>query len=225
MAAVIDEFMRQQLLDRKHKLEHAMEPDGSGRLRLLLEEVDSALSRMEDGCYGICESCHETIEYDRLITDPLVRFCLDHLSKVERDALQDDLELAARVQRGLLPPQNLNRNGWHICYHYEPAGVVSGDYCDVIDVGEAGLYFMVGDVSGKGVAASMLMAHLHAMFRTLISVGLPLKSMLEHASQSFPRARCRISTRRWSVAGPCRTAAWRSATRDIPPRCWCAMGQ
>jgi sigma-B regulation protein RsbU (phosphoserine phosphatase) len=63
--------------------------------------------------------------------------------------------------------------------------VVSGDYCDVVDAGEEGLYFMVGDVSGKGVAASMLMAHLHAMFRSLISVGMPLKSMLAHASRVF----------------------------------------
>src|SRR5260370_22339092 len=44
---------------------------------------------------------------------------------------------------------------------------------------------MLGDVSGKGVAASMLMAQLHAMFRTLISVGQPLKSMLGHASRVF----------------------------------------
>ena len=63
--------------------------------------------------------------------------------------------------------------------------MVSGDYCDVIDAGSAGLYFMVGDVSGKGVAASMLMSHLHAMFRALISVGLSLKCMIEHASRVF----------------------------------------
>jgi sigma-B regulation protein RsbU (phosphoserine phosphatase) len=89
------------------------------------------------------------------------------------------------VQIGLLPKGSLDRHGWQICYHYEPAGLVSGDYCDVIDAGENGLYFMVGDVSGKGVAASMLMAHLHAMFRTLIPVGLSLPCMLQHASRVF----------------------------------------
>jgi len=152
---------------------------------MLLEEVDSALARIEDGSYGICESCHDTIERDRLIADPLVRFCLDHLSRDEKDALERDLQLAARVQRGLLPRHDLDRDGWRICYHYEPAGMVSGDYCDVIDAGQAGLYFMVGDVSGKGVAASMLMAHLHAMFRALMSVELSLKCMIEHASRVF----------------------------------------
>jgi sigma-B regulation protein RsbU (phosphoserine phosphatase) len=186
MATNIDQFMREQLLDRREKLEHAdLHLGGSERLRLLLQEVDSALARIDDGCYGICESCHDTIECDRLMADPLVRFCLDHLSRHEKSALEQDLELAKRVQTGLLPKGRLNYDGWQICYHYEPAGMVSGDYCDVIDSGKDGLYFMVGDVSGKGVAASMLMAHLHAMFRTLIPVGLSLPCMLQHASRVF----------------------------------------
>lgn len=185
-AAVIDPFMVRQLHDRRQKLEQAAhESMHSPQLHRLLDEVDAALARMEDGSYGICEHCHEPVECDRLIADPLVRFCLDHLSSRERSALERDLELAAKVQRGLLPSRELTLGEWHMAYHYEPAGVVSGDYCDVVDGGRSGLYFMVGDVSGKGVAASMLMAHLHAMFRTLISVGMPLKNMLEHASRVF----------------------------------------
>ena len=186
MATNIDQFMREQLLDRRDKLEEADEQvGGSERLRLLLQEVDSALARIDTGCYGLCESCHDTIECDRLLADPLVRFCLDHLSRHEKSALEQDLQLAKRVQIGLLPKGSLDCDGWQICYHYEPAGMVSGDYCDVIDSGKNGLYFMVGDVSGKGVAASMLMAHLHAMFRTLIPVGLSLPCMLQHASRVF----------------------------------------
>lgn len=186
MTAAIDNFMRHQLLERRDKLEQAVRTSNdSARLHRLLEEVDSALAKVYDGSYGICEVCHEPIESDRLITDPLIRICLDHLSEQERSALEQDLELAARVQKGLLPPHDLQRGLWRISYHYEPAGLVSGDYCDVIDGGQNGLYFMVGDVSGKGVAASMLMAHLHAMFRALLSVGLSLKGMLEHASRVF----------------------------------------
>lgn len=189
MAATIDRFIEQQLVDRRHKLKHAVQhSNSSGKLQLLLEEVDSALARIEVGTYGICETCHDPIECDRLIADPLVRFCLDHLTRQEKNALEQDLQLAAQVQRGLLPNQDLNPNGWSVCYHYQPAGPVSGDYCDVIDAGDAGLYFMVGDVSGKGVAASILMAHLHAMFRTLISVGMSLKCMLEHASSVFSKS-------------------------------------
>jgi phosphoserine phosphatase RsbU/P len=187
MGSVINGFMRQQLLDRRSRLERAEErAERNGHLHSLLEEVDLALKRMEDGSFGICESCHDTIECDRLIADPLVRFCIDHLDRQELDALQDDLELAARVQRGLLPQPDLDRHGWQIRYHYEPAGIVSGDYCDVIDAGDhAGLYFMVGDVSGKGVAASMLTAHLHAMFRSLVPINLSLACMVQRASRVF----------------------------------------
>jgi phosphoserine phosphatase RsbU/P len=187
MATAINSFMLQQLENRRERLRETLaEKNGHpAHLHALLNEVDSALERVANGSYGLCEACHDTIESDRLICDPLVRFCLDHLSRRERDALERDLELAAKVQDGLLPPCTLDGHGWHICYHYEPAGVVSGDYCDVIDAGSAGLYFMVGDVSGKGVAASMLMAHLHATFRALIQVGIELKCLLDHASHVF----------------------------------------
>lgn len=186
MAIAVNQFMRQQLLSRRDRLQDALTESGHpAQLHALLEEVDSALGKMRDGSYGLCETCHDTIECDRLICDPLLRFCLDHLNKQERDALEQDLQLAARVQRGLLPPPSLERHGWHICYDYEPAGLVSGDYCDVVEANGSGLYFMVGDVSGKGVAASMLMAHLHAMFRTLIPMGFSLTGMLQHASRVF----------------------------------------
>jgi|GraSoiStandDraft_50_1057286.scaffolds.fasta_scaffold59366_2 phosphoserine phosphatase RsbU/P len=186
MPQVIDNFLREQLLERRDKLHHAVKRAAhSDHLHDLLEEVDSALAKMEDGSYGLCEHCHLPIEGDRLLADPMIRFCLCNLTESERGALEQDLEMAARVQRALLPPQNLVRNGWYVTYHYEPAGLVSGDYCDVIDSADSSLYFMVGDVSGKGVAASMLTAHMHAMFRALISVGLSLKEMLEHASRVF----------------------------------------
>lgn len=164
MPAVFDNYLERQLLSRRDKLEHAAaRSDAPAKLQYLLAEVDRALAKLEDGSYGICETCHDCIECDRLLCDPLVRFCLDHLTRRERSALEQDLELAASVQKALLPKQDIDINSWHVCYHYDPAGVVSGDYCDVIDAEDAGLYFMVGDVSGKGVAASMLMAHLHAM--------------------------------------------------------------
>src|SRR5438552_692848 len=109
---------------------------------------------MDAGSFGICEHSHESIETDRLIADPLMRFCLDHLNGQQRNALEQDLQLAAQIQRGLLPRPDLFRDGWQVSYHYEPAGVVSGDYCDVVEAGDGDIYFMLGDVSGKGVAAS-----------------------------------------------------------------------
>jgi sigma-B regulation protein RsbU (phosphoserine phosphatase) len=117
------------------------------------------------------------VEPDRLLADPLVCYCLDHLNQPERAALQRDLDLASELQRRLLPPADLSVDGWETSYHYAPLGPVSGDYCDLYPWGGS-LYFMLGDVSGKGVAASMRMAQLHALFRSLIGMGLPLERIV-----------------------------------------------
>lgn len=186
MATQIDTGFRTQLESRKERLQEAIvvAPENS-QLNDLLHEVDAALARMDNGSFGLCETCHDSIEKDRIAMDPLVRFCLDHLTPPQQRALQQDLELAARIQEGLLPRHDLAHGGWQTEYHYEPAGPVSGDYCDLVTAEDGCLYFMLGDVSGKGVAASMLMAHLHAMFRALIGVGLPLAQIVERASRLF----------------------------------------
>ena len=54
-----------------------------------------------------------------------------------------------------------------------------------MDAGQSGLYFMLGDVSGKGIAAAMLMSNLHALFRALISAGLPLSELVTQANRVF----------------------------------------
>jgi len=186
MATRADLMLREQLVDRRHQLERAQSAGSAGlQVERLLSEVDAALSRMDDGTYGLCEVCHLPIETDRLISDPLSRFCLDHLTSAEQRALESDLGLAAKIQKGLLPGSNLSLGGWEAVYHYEPAGIVSGDYCDLVKGRSGEFYFILGDVAGKGVAASMLMVHLQAMFRTLIPMGLPLPELVERASRVF----------------------------------------
>jgi phosphoserine phosphatase RsbU/P len=193
VAGVADPYLREQLEKRRAALETAIssaptrETTAASPLVELLHEVDAALGRMTGGTYGICEVCHDTVEKERLIADPLVRMCLDHLTSDEQRALERDLELASLVQRGLLPQPDAHIQGWRIGYQYRPAGIVSGDYCDLIAPtdGDGKLIFLLGDVSGKGVAASLLMTHLHAMFRSLSSIALELDRLLEIANRLF----------------------------------------
>jgi len=188
MATVTENIVRHQLQERRQRLEAALraaprEPQFSR----LLKEVDEALARVEGGSYGLCEVCHDSIERDRLMADPLVRFCLDHLTEQEQRDLEQDLQLAARIQRGLLPEKSLTALGWEIHYHYQPVGPVSGDYCDVLrpDGGSGDLYFLFGDVSGKGVSAAILMAHLHATFRSLVAADFSVGQLVERANRVF----------------------------------------
>jgi phosphoserine phosphatase RsbU/P len=185
MATLEITFLHGQLEERKRRLEAAiaLAPQNVG-LAGLLREVDLALERMGKGSYGICEECHESVEQERLMADPLVRYCLDHLTQPQRDALQRDLDLASQVQSKLLPQVGLRAGGWETSYHYAPHGPVSGDYFDLIPT-DGQLFFVLGDVSGKGVAASMLMTQLHALFRSLVTMSLPLGQIVKQANRVF----------------------------------------
>jgi phosphoserine phosphatase RsbU/P len=185
MATAEQAYLRSELQQRRERLHEALHsPAADASLSQLLKDVDTALNRIDQGTFGLCEACHDTIETERLLSDPLVRFCLDHLSSAEQRALESDLSLAARIQRALLPKSDFAPVGWDVRYHYQPAGMVSGDYCDLFET-DAGLLFMLGDVSGKGVAASMLMSHLRATFRSLAEACLPLDRMVEDANRIF----------------------------------------
>jgi phosphoserine phosphatase RsbU/P len=183
----VDQF-RTQLLERRAKLEEASVSAAASReLGRLMSEVDAALARIEQGTYGLCHECHDPIEIDGLMREPLITLCLDHLTAAQRRDLEEDLTLAVRVQSQLLPQPGLTCAGWETYYRYLPAGAVSGDFCDLIrcEGRPERLFFVVGDVAGKGVAASLLMTHLNAILRTLVPMGMPLTDMVRHANKIF----------------------------------------
>jgi phosphoserine phosphatase RsbU/P len=170
--------IRVQLINRRERLHRVAEQQGSKIHYLaLLKEVDSALERIDGGTYGICEVCRDPIEEDRLMVNPLLCVCLDHLNEKQKRTLEEDLDLAQKIQIAMLPSINLSAENWDIHFHYEPAGAVSGDYCDIICDGNS-TYFILGDVSGKGIAASMLMSHIRAMFHSLIPQNLGIDHLV-----------------------------------------------
>ena len=182
--------IRPQLVERRARLEAASGSVSDDYLNQLLAEVDTALAKIDVGRYGLCETCNDPIEKDRLELNPLCRFCLDHLDEKERAYHQQDLDLATQIQFQLLPPKNLTLERWETQYRYEPVGAVGGDYCEVSLLGDPAhgnqsLFFAVGDVSGKGVAASLLMMHLSAIFRSLLSMDLSLAEIVSRANRLF----------------------------------------
>src|SRR5438445_8859942 len=185
MITAEQKYRRTELEQRRERLHTALHsPAADASLSQLLTAVDAALGRIDQGTFGLCETCHDSVEPERLLADPLVRFCLDHLTSAEQRALESDLSLAARIQHALLPKPGLAPAGWDVHYHYQPAGMVSGDYCDLFET-DGGLLFMLGDVSGKGVAASMLMSHLHATFRSLAETSLPIDRLVQDANRTI----------------------------------------
>jgi sigma-B regulation protein RsbU (phosphoserine phosphatase) len=184
MATVIESKLRDQLVSRQRRLQALARDDPREYVQQLLEEVDDALTRLDDGSFGLCAVCQEPVEGDRLLADPLARVCLECLSPAQIRALENDLELAARVQRGLLPPAQVDLAGWRIRTYYRPLGPVSGDFYDLVRR-DGGTLVLFGDIAGKGVAASILMSSLHALFRTLAATELSIASLVGHAGRLF----------------------------------------
>ncbi len=176
--------VREQLLAGRARLADVLAGREREHVDRLLNQVDEALQRIEDGSFGICEECHTDIGESWLREDPLTTVCLEHMTPKQQRALEYDLELAAQIQKGLLPPQDLAFSGWEISYHYQPAGMVSGDYCDVIK-DDGHLNFIMADVSGKGVAAAMLASNLRAVFRSLIPLRLSVEELMWRANRLF----------------------------------------
>lgn len=142
------------------------------------------------GACSLCVECRAEIEPGLADLVPAVTVCFDCLSVDERRALERDLEGAARVQRTLLPPRSVAHDGWEVAWLWEPHGAVSGDHVDLLVPAseDEPLHLLVGDVAGKGVAASLLQSHLHALFRALTTSDLPLSELLKKANRLFNQA-------------------------------------
>ncbi|HMN05873.1 MAG TPA: SpoIIE family protein phosphatase [Flavobacteriales bacterium] len=79
-----------------------------------------------------------------------------------------ELELAAEMQRMLVPKDLPSGGGLVAAAWYQPHQQVGGDYYDVIRTGDDEWVVCVADVSGKGIAAALLMANFQAMLRALL---------------------------------------------------------
>lgn len=182
------DVLRHQLEDRRGRLAGALADTGSeeGLVRLL-SQVDAALDSLGTEDYARCLVCEEHVSEQDLVGNPLLRYCLCDLTREQQVALEHDLALALRIQSALLPDPDLRASRWEAHYRYEPAGPVSGDYCDLwVHPDESGtVFFAVGDVSGKGVAASLLMAQLQATFRSLLGTGMPLAELVRKVDRQL----------------------------------------
>ncbi len=100
---------------------------------------------------------------------------------LRQEALKKELELAARMQKMLIPDNNQMPKNPKIIVHgfYYPHFEVGGDYYDCIKLSETKTGFCIADVSGKGMSAAMLMSNFQANFRALFTADIELESLLK----------------------------------------------
>jgi hypothetical protein len=104
-----------------------------------------------------------------LVTGALVarRFVGSQVSqRLERQAVEQELEQARELQQHVLTPEVVTSSVFTVETAYHPARTVGGDFFQVLAQADGSLLIVVGDVSGKGIAAAMLVAVLVGTIRT-----------------------------------------------------------
>jgi sigma-B regulation protein RsbU (phosphoserine phosphatase) len=111
-------------------------------------------------------------EEDVRLIAQIARFAAIKLetTRLREDAIQkrimdEELKTASVIQRRLLPPAPTGVTGYTFAGMNRPCRTVSGDYYDFVVRPDGRVYFVIADVSGKGVTAGLLMAGLQASFR------------------------------------------------------------
>jgi serine phosphatase RsbU (regulator of sigma subunit)/ketosteroid isomerase-like protein len=96
----------------------------------------------------------------------LTRQRLDHELR-ERERFEHELRVAQRIQQALLPKELPVLGGWEIVPYYQPAREVGGDFYDFLTLSDGRVGAIIGDVSGKGIAAALVMANTQSVLRAV----------------------------------------------------------
>src|SRR5918997_998356 len=91
----------------------------------------------------------------------------------ERQRIEQELHVARLIQQTLLPKSTPELEGHQIAVYYQPAREVGGDFYDFLDLEDGRLGLIVGDVSGKGVPAAIVMAITRTMLHAAYRMGSP----------------------------------------------------
>jgi len=83
----------------------------------------------------------------------------------EQERIEQELQVARQIQQALLPEVVPELYGWQLAAHYNPAREVGGDFYDFLELEDGRLGLVVGDATGKGIPAALVMATTRGMLR------------------------------------------------------------
>jgi hypothetical protein len=116
---------------------------------------------------------------------------------VRGQQIEGQLDLARRVQTDMLPARSKSMGRIDFAADCIPAWDVGGDYCDVFNLGGGRIAVVIGDISGKGISAALLMALIHGAIQSISWTRSPADHEL--ASRSLNGLLCRkTATERYS---------------------------
>jgi len=104
---------------------------------------------------------------------------------IEKQRMEKELKNAAEIQRKLLPVGTPDFPGYDLAGYNDPCREVGGDYFDFIDRGPQRMGFAIGDVSGKGTGAALMMATVRASFRAHLEAPCTLQGLIASLNETI----------------------------------------
>ena len=101
----------------------------------------------------------------------------------EKERLQSEIQIAAQIQRNLLPKEGPSFRGVSFSAHFEPTTSIGGDYYDVFNLDKSRLAVAIGDVSGHGLSTGLVMAMVKAAITTLVEEGADETSLFRRLNE------------------------------------------
>jgi len=165
------EHFKNLLLERQENLNNWLQTFAPGddeirKVRALLNDINKALERVAEESFGVCEVCKGEVELNRLEVQPVRQVCLTCITEAERITLENELTVASRIHRALLPQTYEKIDGFEVAVKSYAAGSIGGDYYDFLARQNGfGSRIIIGDTMGKGLPAGLLMANLQGALR------------------------------------------------------------
>jgi serine phosphatase RsbU (regulator of sigma subunit) len=106
----------------------------------------------------------------------------------EKERLQSEIQIAATIQRNLLPKEGPQFRGVSFSAHFEPTASIGGDYYDVFNLDKSRLAVAIGDVSGHGLSTGLVMAMVKAAITTLVEEGADEAALFERLNKLVYRS-------------------------------------
>lgn len=100
---------------------------------------------------------------------------------------RNELEAGRQIQHALMPPSTPEVRGWSIWLYSRPANEVGGDLVDFLRISDKQSFVALGDVSGKGLSAALLMAKLQSTVRAIATNERSLKKFASRINEIFHR--------------------------------------
>ena len=103
----------------------------------------------------------------------------------EREHVEQELLVARRIQQASLPKEIPTLKGWEIAPHYRPAREVGGDFYDFFELEDSQFGLVVGDATGKGMPAALVMATTCGMLRAVAKSSNSPGEVLERVNEAL----------------------------------------